>query len=65
VIFVTGGAGYIGSHVVKFLGEKGHDIIVYDNLSMGHSEMVTSGKLFLRNPLQQGTSILEGSYNGE
>ena len=32
-IFVTGGAGYVGSHVVKALGEQGHDIIVFDNLS--------------------------------
>ena len=28
-IFITGGAGYIGSHIVKLLGEKGHDILVY------------------------------------
>ncbi|MDI6777080.1 MAG: NAD-dependent epimerase/dehydratase family protein [Syntrophales bacterium] len=35
-LFITGGAGYIGSHVVKALGEKEHEIIVYDNLSTGH-----------------------------
>ena len=34
-IFVTGGAGYIGSHVVKALGEAGHEIVVFDNLSTG------------------------------
>jgi UDP-glucose 4-epimerase len=44
-IFVTGGAGYIGSHVVKLLGEKGHDIIVFDNLSTGHDWAVLYGKL--------------------
>jgi UDP-glucose 4-epimerase len=44
-IFVTGGAGYIGSHVVKALGEKGYDILVYDNLSTGHREMVLHGDL--------------------
>ncbi len=44
-IFVTGGAGYIGSHVVKILGEKGFDILVYDNLSTGHKEAVLYGKL--------------------
>ncbi len=42
-IFVTGGAGYIGSHVVKLLGEKGYDLIVYDNLYSGHKEAVLYG----------------------
>lgn len=44
-IFVTGGAGYIGSHVVKQLGEGGHEIVVYDNLSTGHDWAVLYGKL--------------------
>lgn len=44
-ILVTGGAGYIGSHVVKALGKQGHDLIVYDNLSTGHRQAVTYGEL--------------------
>jgi UDP-glucose 4-epimerase len=44
-IFVTGGAGYIGSHVVKMLGEEDHEILVYDNLSTGHEWAVLYGKL--------------------
>jgi UDP-glucose 4-epimerase len=44
-ILVTGGAGYIGSHVVKALGILGHDIIVYDNLSTGFKEAITYGQL--------------------
>ncbi|MFA5354119.1 MAG: UDP-glucose 4-epimerase GalE, partial [Thermodesulfovibrionales bacterium] len=43
-ILVTGGAGYIGSHVVKALGEQGYDICVYDNLSTGHREAVLCGE---------------------
>jgi UDP-glucose 4-epimerase len=46
-IFVTGGAGYIGSHVVKVLGEKGHTILVYDNLSTGHRDSVLYGDLIV------------------
>ncbi len=44
-VLITGGAGYIGSHVVKALGKLGHDIVVYDNLSTGHKDAVTFGKL--------------------
>ena len=44
-VLVTGGAGYIGSHVVKALGEKGYEILVFDNLSTGHKEAVLYGKL--------------------
>jgi len=44
-IFVTGGAGYIGSHVVKQLGEAGYDVLTYDNLSTGNREAVLHGEL--------------------
>ena len=46
-ILVTGGAGYIGSHVVKALGKTGHEIVVYDNLSTGHTWSVLYGKLIV------------------
>lgn len=44
-IFVTGGAGYIGSHVVKRLGDAGHEVTVLDNLSTGRREAVLCGEL--------------------
>ncbi len=44
-ILVTGGAGYIGSHVVKLLGKKGYNLIIADNLSTGHRESVLYGEL--------------------
>ncbi len=44
-VLVTGGAGYIGSHVVRQLGEAGHDIVVFDNLSTGYPWAVTYGEL--------------------
>lgn len=43
-ILVTGGAGYIGSHIVLKLKEQNHFIAVYDNLSKGHREFVFSNK---------------------
>ena len=42
-ILVTGGAGYIGSHVVKLLGKAGYDIVVIDDLSTGHKDAVLYG----------------------
>ncbi len=44
-ILVTGGAGYIGSHTVKLLGERGYELLVYDNLSTGNEWAVLYGKL--------------------
>ena len=44
-VLVTGGAGYIGSHVVRQLGRAGHDIVVFDNLSTGYAWAVTAGEL--------------------
>ncbi|MEA5510917.1 UDP-glucose 4-epimerase GalE [Crocosphaera sp. UHCC 0190] len=39
-ILVTGGAGYIGSHAVLSLQKSGYEVIVFDNLSYGHAELV-------------------------
>lgn len=39
-VLVTGGAGYIGSHVVEELQKNGFTPIVYDNLSTGHAAAV-------------------------
>ncbi len=46
-ILITGGAGYIGSHVTWYLRSQGHETVVFDNLSRGHADAV-------RGPLEQG-----------
>jgi UDP-glucose 4-epimerase len=44
-ILVVGGAGYIGSHMVKMLGDSGFEVASYDNLSAGYRDAVVRGKL--------------------
>ncbi|MGQ9802146.1 MAG: UDP-glucose 4-epimerase GalE [Candidatus Saccharicenans sp.] len=44
-VVVTGGAGYIGSHTVKELLKKNYKVVIVDNLSTGHRELVPGGNL--------------------
>jgi len=50
-IFIIGGAGYIGSHMVKIAHQAGHDVITIDNLSTGHQDAVLYGEFELCNIL--------------
>jgi len=50
-ILVTGGAGYIGSHIVKSLSETEHKVFVFDNLAKGHREAVI-GSEFIHGDLK-------------
>ena len=56
-ILVTGGAGYIGSHVVRQLGERGERVVVLDNLSTGFRSAVLHGTLVIGD---SGDSALVG-----
>lgn len=53
-VLVIGGAGYIGSHVVKELMKKGHSVTVFDNLSSGLRE-----NLFAENEFIYGNILIE------
>ena len=51
-ILVIGGAGYIGSHVIKALAEQGHTLLTYDNVSTGYRRVILAGDLVLGDPAE-------------
>lgn len=61
-ILVTGGAGYIGSHAVKALREKGHNVAVLDNLCRGHREAVPEDVPFYQLDLHD-TGLIEAVFH--
>lgn len=56
-ILVCGGAGYIGSHTVAALLEKGKEVIVFDNLYKGHKEAVPSNVKLYVGDLRDGETL--------
>lgn len=46
-VLVVGGAGYIGSHMVKMLLSKGHEVVTFDNLSGGYRDAVVGGEFVI------------------
>ncbi|WP_322923974.1 UDP-glucose 4-epimerase GalE [Paenibacillus campi] len=51
MIAVIGGAGYIGSHTVKYLIAQGEQVVIFDNLSNGHREMIHDQAAFFQGDL--------------
>jgi UDP-glucose-4-epimerase GalE len=48
-VLVTGGAGYIGSHTVRMLRNRGHDVVVLDSLEYGHPDALLGADLVVGN----------------
>jgi len=60
-ILVVGGAGYIGSHMVKMLVNSDHDVIILDNLSTGFRELAKYGELVVGDLADE--SLLEDLFS--
>lgn len=58
-ILVTGGAGFIGSHVTKLLLDQEHDVTVVDNLSSGHQDAVDTRAKFIKSDLSDQSKLEE------
>ena len=56
-VLVTGGAGYVGSHALRVLRQRGHDVVVYDNFSTGH-ECVVQGVPLVRGDIADRQTLL-------
>jgi len=56
-VLVTGGAGYIGSVVTEVLLERGHTVVVFDDLSKGHRESVPAGTPLVEADLLDGPAL--------
>jgi UDP-glucose 4-epimerase len=56
-LLVTGGAGYVGSHCVRALLERGHEVVIYDNLSQGHRASVPAAATLVVGDLSDKTAL--------
>ena len=55
---VTGGAGYIGSHIVRAFLAEGIDVVVVDDLSSGHADFVPDSVPFVHGDILDGDLLM-------
>ena len=63
-LLIPGGAGYIGSHMVRYAQEHGHEVVVLDDFSTGHEWAVKDCEILRVNLLDQDSlsQLLKGRY---
>ena len=64
-VFVTGGAGYIGSICVEQLLNSGHDVVVFDNLSEGHRQAADKRARFIEGCLSDRETIINSVVSNQ
>ncbi len=57
-ILVTGGAGFIGSHINKLLLDLDHQVVVVDNLSKGHQELIDTRAQFINADINDQEALI-------
>lgn len=62
-ILITGGAGFIGTHISKLLLDQGHQVLIYDNLSRSNTNFLDKRTLFLRGDLSD-EKLLQKALKG-
>ncbi len=63
-ILVTGGAGYVGGTVAQLLLDRGHQVVIYDNLCHGHRSLVPKGAEFVEGDLADGAAAEKVLHTG-
>lgn len=56
---VTGGAGFIGSHLADFLVQEGHDVVIVDNLMLGKRENINPQATFIESDIRDFAALSE------
>jgi UDP-glucose 4-epimerase len=64
-VLLTGGAGFIGSHVADHLLARGHDVAVVDDLSTGKKENVPEGAIFYERDIRDGCAEIFEEFRPE
>src|SRR5215217_6187938 len=64
-VLLTGGAGFVGSHVAEHLLARGHQVIVVDNLSSGKRENVPEGAHFFEEDIRSGCEVVFREFRPE
>ena len=63
-ILVTGGAGYIGSHIIELLVKKKFKVFIYDNLVTGYKKLINKKAVFIKGDIKKSKLLIKTiNYN--